>query len=57
MEFTEWMVEVNREVTIQTGLSAYDLADRPYRDMYDDGFTPREAAHEALEYEGFPLMY
>lgn len=52
-EFDEWMEEVSDEVIRISGLSAYDLADMPYADWFNDGMTPDEAANLALDNEGF----
>jgi hypothetical protein len=55
MTFTEWMRAVDQEVEIVCGLGTSDLADKPYRDWFDDEYTPAEAAQELLEDEGFPF--
>lgn len=49
------MLQVNREVSRIAGLSVYDLADQPFREWYDDGIDPDEAAEMTLEDEGFPF--
>jgi len=51
--FDLWMAKVDQAVARKSGLSVYDLADQCYRDMYDDGFTPSQAAQVALSEEGF----
>lgn len=55
LTFKQWMAQVNREVSRIAGLSVYDLADQPFRDWYEDGLTPAEAAEETLMDEGFPF--
>jgi len=52
-EFRHWMLRVNNSVVIRTGLDVEDLADMPYRDWFDDGLTPAQAARLALQSEGF----
>lgn len=56
MDFDTWMRYVDAEVSGLLGLSVYDLPDRPYRDMYEDEYTPEEAAAEALEYAGAGVL-
>ena len=53
MSYDEWMREVDRAISIIIGLSHDDLADQPWREWYDSGMLPREAARQALEDEGF----
>tara|TARA_R110002110_G_scaffold142015_8_gene330129 strand:+ start:2157 stop:2363 length:207 start_codon:yes stop_codon:yes gene_type:complete len=36
-----------------TWRSRYDLADAPYQDYFEDGYSPKEAAEHALEDAGF----
>ena len=50
-----WFEEVDvcvRELTQQ--LSVHDFADQPFRDWFEDGISPNEAAIQTLENEGFP---
>ena len=49
MTFEQWMKKVDRIIGERVGLSYLDLADQPYRDWYDDGMTPSEAASAAIE--------
>jgi hypothetical protein len=42
LTFEEWMKEIDRIVGQRFFISVYDLPDRLYRDMYDDGFLPDE---------------
>ena len=53
--FQAWLDKVSNVIQRETGLGVFDLADQPYHDWYDDGYTPREAASEALENEGYYL--
>jgi hypothetical protein len=45
--FKEWMDEVNKLLEAKCGLSADDLPDVCYRDMYDAGKRPSTAANAA----------
>jgi len=47
--FTHWFKLVNGEVEARIGLSVHDIADQPYRDWFDDGVEPHEAADMAVE--------
>jgi hypothetical protein len=51
--FGKWMRAVDVAVMRVIGLSIHDLADQPFRDWYEDGITPTQAARLALEDEGF----
>ena len=51
--FETWMRLVNTEVNVRTGLSVYDLQDMPFADMYEDEYTPSEAAEESLTEAGW----
>jgi hypothetical protein len=51
--FDEWLRAVDQEVQAMAGVSYRDLPDWTYRDAYDSGATPKEAAEEALEAGGF----
>jgi len=54
MGFEKWMEKVDAVIgRLVGGLSHEDLADQTWRDWYNDGVTPKEAAEMALEYEGF----
>ena len=55
--FDSWMNTVDREIQNRAGLSVHDLADQPFRDWYDDGMWPEDAAEETLEAEGFYAMF
>lgn len=48
-----WLLEVSEIVAREAGVGIDDLEDQPYRDWYEDGLTPVEAAEEVLEAVGF----
>ena len=54
--FRQWIREVDLILLRAVGLTSDDLADQPYRDMWEDGLTAMEAAERALEDEGFYLI-
>ncbi len=51
--FETWMELVDLAVQSSVGLSVYDLADMPFRDRFDDEYTPRAVAVEVLQEAGF----
>jgi len=53
MEFDVWMQDVSNCVKEQSGLDIRDLPDCLYRDWFDDGTEPEEAASRALKENGF----
>lgn len=50
LKFLAWMRQVNLVLTRNCGLVSEDLPDWRYRDAFDDGYTPKEAAAKALSY-------
>ena len=46
--FTLWMHNVNIAVARRAGIGVFDLADIPFRDLFEDGVDSSEAAAEAL---------
>lgn len=59
MKFEEWLKKVDKALAGRTygAISSHlDLADMPYRDWFEDGMSPEEAADEVLEEEGFPEL-
>ena len=52
-DFDKWMKSVDRAVETIAGLSVHDLADCCFRDWFEGGYTPGQAAREALANEGF----
>ena len=55
MTFEKWMQAVDQGVDAIAGLSAHDLADAPFRDLYDSGESPNEAAEYVLLDNGYPV--
>ena len=47
--FQKWMEQVDACLVRRVGVSSAGLPDMPYRDFYDTGSTPEEAADEAIE--------
>jgi hypothetical protein len=50
--FEEWYREVDLEVSALIGLGRDDLPDYCYRDAFDDGRSPRQAAKAAIRNAG-----
>lgn len=48
-EFGLWLAIVDRRVSGTYGLGIFDLQDWAWRDLYDAGLSPTEAAREAVE--------
>lgn len=46
--FTLWLAMADQRVQRGTGVSAFDLADWTWRDAFDDGYSPADAAREAI---------
>jgi len=53
MTFKAWMKKVDAAVSVTAGLSVYDLPDMPFYDMFNDDYTPEEAAEETLMNAGW----
>jgi predicted solute-binding protein len=49
MTFQEWMAQVDVELSAKVGLTSSDLEDYCWRDAYDAGATPAEAAKDFFE--------
>lgn len=47
--FEQWQKRVDRHVSRMTGLSMHDFPDWRWRDAYEDGTRPGQAADEFLE--------
>ena len=47
--FEAWMARVDGALVRKVGVSSSDLPDCCYRDMYDAGCTPEDAADEAID--------
>lgn len=54
-EFRDWMSEVDVVISRVCGLTSNDIADWRWRDAFEDGTEPKEAAMEALAEDGFPM--
>jgi len=46
--FTAWMAKVNAHMVKYCTMGADDLPDWNYRDAYDDGMSPSQAARSAI---------
>ncbi len=55
VSFETWMQQVDAAVAGMAFISVHDLADQPFRDWYESGYTAHEAAEESLENEGYPM--
>ncbi len=55
MTFEKWMQELDEATFDLSGVSVHDLTDQPFRDMFDSGVTPDEAAETILGDESFPF--
>jgi len=47
--YETWISDVDAVLVRKVGVSSADLPDILYRDLYDDGHSPEEAAEEAIE--------
>lgn len=52
-EFVLWKNQVNEELVQVCGLVSDDMPDADYYGMFEDGLSPREAAHQVIAEEGF----
>lgn len=49
MSFEQWMSQVDQLLALSLyGLTSSDLADQTYRDWFDSGLEPNDAAAETL---------
>lgn len=46
LDFTQWLVLLDRYVREMTGASLADLPDYPTRDAYDEGLSASEVAED-----------
>ena len=53
-DFGIWLKKVDSALARKCGLTSDDLADCCYRDWYDSGVSPSDAAQMALEENDFP---
>ena len=51
--FEEWMARLDKCLAARCGLTHRDIADFAYRDEFEAGTTPAEAARMALEADGW----
>jgi hypothetical protein len=49
VSFEDWMARVDEALVGKVGVSSGDLPDFTYRDLFDQGVTPEEAADAAIE--------
>lgn len=54
LSFETFMARTGRIVERMVGLDLNDMADCPYRDWHEAGYTPREAAYEVLVWNDAP---
>ncbi len=52
-EFDVWMQKVDNCLVNTCGLGHQDLPDKQYMCMFEDQYTPNDAAAEVLEDEGY----
>jgi hypothetical protein len=50
LPFSFWMKAVDAEIMRRAYMTSGDLPDVCYRDWYDDGCTPKNAAARAIRY-------
>lgn len=55
-DFKTWIREVDRELERKVMMGSRDLPDAPYRRYFNNGYSPKEAAQEALDFAGFGGM-
>ena len=48
MNFKQWMKQVDTLLERGIGLSSMDISDKCWRDMFDDGITPKEAVSDII---------
>lgn len=46
--YSKWLDKVDRIIQSAIGLSKDDLADANYWDMFEDGLSANDAAHEVM---------
>jgi hypothetical protein len=49
VSFDEWMARVDEAIVRKVGVASSDLPDFTYRDVFDAGSTPEEAADAAID--------
>lgn len=53
--YETWMGKIDRIILNRFGMSVHDLSDQLFKDWYEDGVTPQEAARRALRDNGLDL--
>lgn len=53
LDFETWMELVDDACERIAGVSIYDLPDNVFYDLYEDGYTPAEAAKNTLTEAGW----
>lgn len=53
LTFEQWMSRINKRLELSLGITADDLPDMCYTDMYEDGATVSEVVAEVLQDNGF----
>lgn len=48
-KFDTWMEKVDNHLVKRCGMTSMDLPDCEYMDMFESGYTPREASDVVLE--------
>jgi hypothetical protein len=51
-DYNAWMARVEAQLDKLVGCGSLDLPDWGYRDAYENGMTPSEAARDAVEEAG-----
>jgi hypothetical protein len=51
--FESWMEKVNTAFIKATGLSVYDVEDQGYWDMWDGGYSVKDAVNEVMDEVGY----
>lgn len=54
-DYAAWLQKVDNHLSSRIGVGVLDLPDRCWRDDFEGGTTPQEAAAEALADEGYDL--
>ncbi len=54
LQFEDWMLDVDRLMTRESGLGVDDLSDYNYRDAYNDQVTPAEVVADVLAENNYP---
>jgi hypothetical protein len=49
--FEAWLLELDDICHNEMGISYKDLPDQPFRDWFNDGFTPEDAYYQMIENE------